>query len=125
MPQATQFILTLLSFLILAFLLQIAYLHYQNLPLFANKIILAYAINFAFAVIMYFTLFLLQKKYTAQLGFIFMGGSFLKFILFFVLFYPSYKRDGVLSSLEFIAFFIPYSISLFFETLGIIKFLKK
>lgn len=125
MPQATQFILTLLSFLVLAFLLQIGYLHYQNLPLFANKIIAAYVVNFVLAVSMYFTLFFLQYKYTSQLGFIFMAGSFVKFILFFVFFYPSYKQDGLLSSLEFGAFFIPYAISLVFETLGIIKFLKK
>lgn len=120
-----KFILSLLFSLLLIFALHITFLNYQDQLLFENKIIEAYIVNFLLAVTIYIGLFLLEKKYKEQLGFLYMGGSFLKFIVFFILFYPSYKSDGQLTSYEFMAFFLPYVISLIFETLGVIKFLKK
>ena len=125
MPRILKFTLSLSASLLLVFILHIFYLKTQNLPLFENKLVAAYTINFLAAIAIYISLFLLRNKYKEQLGFLYMGGSFLKFILFFIFFYPSYKLDGQMSSLEFGAFFIPYVISLIFETLGVIKFLKK
>ncbi len=125
MHQVLKFILLLFTSLFIVFILHISYLNYKNFALFENKIILAYLINFLAAILIYLSLFLLKSKMTEQLGFLYMGGSFIKFILFFIFFYPSYKLDGEMSSLEFGAFFIPYVISLLFETLGIIQFLKK
>ncbi|RLD82370.1 MAG: hypothetical protein DRJ07_08225 [Bacteroidetes bacterium] len=120
-----KFITTFLLSLLVVFAIHIFYLKTQNLPLFDNKIIAAYIINFLAAVVIYVSLFLLKNKFKEQLGFLYMGGSFIKFILFFIFFYPAYKLDGQMSSLEFGAFFIPYLISLIFETLGVIKILKK
>jgi len=125
MPRILKFTLSLSASLLLVFILHVFYLKTQNLPLFENKIVAAYTINFLAAIVIYISLFLLRYKFKEQLGFLYMGGSFLKFILFFIFFYPSYKLDGQMSSLEFGAFFIPYVISLIFETLGVIKFLKK
>jgi len=81
--------------------------------------------NGGLALAIYFFLYRLRNKMSEQLGFLFMGGSFLKFLCFFVFFYPAYKMDGKVDSLEFASFFIPYAISLIFETLGVMKFLKK
>ncbi len=125
MPRILKFTLSLSASLLLVFILHVFYLKTKNLPLFENKLVAAYTINFLAAIVIYISLFLLRNKFKEQLGFLYMGGSFLKFILFFVFFYPSYKLDGQMSSLEFGAFFIPYVISLIFETLGVIKFLKK
>jgi len=125
MPRILKFTLSLSASLLLVFILHVFYLKTKNLPLFENKLVAAYTINFLAAIVIYITLFLLRNKFKEQLGFLYMGGSFLKFILFFVFFYPSYRLDGQMSSLEFGAFFIPYVISLIFETLGVIKFLKK
>ena len=125
MPRILKFTLSLSASLLLVFILHVFYLKTKNLPLFENKLVAAYTINFLAAIVIYITLFLLRNKFKEQLGFLYMGGSFLKFILFFIFFYPSYKLDGQMSSLEFGAFFIPYVISLIFETLGVIKFLKK
>ncbi|MCK5638129.1 MAG: hypothetical protein KAH67_05415 [Flavobacteriaceae bacterium] len=123
--QIIKFIITFSLSLLVVFAIHIFYLNTQNLPLFDNKIIEAYVINFLVAIAIYASLYLLKNKYKEQLGFLYMGGSFIKFILFFIFFYPSYKLDGQMSSLEFGAFFIPYVISLIFETLGVIKILKK
>lgn len=125
MKQVLKFIISLSVSLLLVFILHITYLKFQNLPLFANKIILAYLVNFFLAIVIYLSLLFLKKKYSDQLGFLYMFGSFFKFIAFFILFYPSYKLDENIDALEFGAFFIPYVISLIFETFGVIKFLKK
>lgn len=45
-----------------------------------------------------------------------MAGSFLKFAVFFIWFYPVFKADGKIDSLEFATFFIPYVFCLLFET---------
>ena len=120
-----KFSLLLSVLLLLALALHLFILDKFELPLWDNKILLAYSVNYILAISIYGTLYLLQEKMTSQLGFLYMGGSLLKFLFFFVLFYPSYKLDGDMSNAEFAAFFIPYSISLILETSGIIKFLKK
>ncbi len=111
--------------LAVTFLLHLFILHLLKKPLFDNRIIAAYIVNLLLAVIIYFTLFKLKEKYLEQLGFIFMFGSMLKFLVFFLFFYPTYKSDGDIRPVEFSTFFIPYAISLIFETLGVIRFLKK
>lgn len=125
MNSFSKFSLTLLLVLTLVFSCHIFILHQFNFPLFENRIIAAYAVNYILAIGIYLTLFMLKTKMSEQLGFLYMGGSFVKFLFFFIFFYPYYKLDGGLDSLEFSAFFIPYLISLIFETLGVIQFLKK
>ena len=120
-----KFSLLLLVLLTAALAIHLFILHSLELPLWDNKILLAYIVNYILAVAIYGALYLLQHRMTSQLGFLYMGGSLLKFLFFFILFYPSYKLDGEMSNAEFAAFFIPYSISLILETSGIIKFLKK
>ena len=120
-----KFSLFLLAILLAALALHIYVLKGLGLPMWDNKILLAYSVNYILAIAIYGALYLLQEKMTSQLGFLYMGGSLLKFLFFFILFYPSYKLDGDMSNAEFAAFFIPYSISLILETSGIIKFLKK
>jgi hypothetical protein len=120
-----KFSLLLLALLLAALTMHLFILNELGLPMWGNKILLAYAVNYVLAVAIYGALYLLQEKMTSQLGFLYMGGSLLKFLFFFILFYPSYKLDGEMSNAEFAAFFIPYAISLILETSGIIKFLKK
>ena len=120
-----KFSLLLLALLGTALALHLFILKGLGLPLWDNKILLAYSVNYILAVAIYGSLYLLQEKMTSQLGFLYMGGSLLKFLFFFILFYPTDKLDGDMSNAEFAAFFIPYAISLILETSGIIKFLKK
>ena len=109
----------------LAFALHIGGLQMMGYPMYDNLIIAAYVSNYLLAFGIYLLLFALRNKMTAHLGFLYMGGSFLKFTVFFIFFYPTYKSDQNLSTLEFTSFFVPYAISLIYETIGIIKFLKK
>ena len=125
MNSFSKFSVTLFLVLALAFSIHLFILHHLNLPLLENRIVAAYFLNYILAIAIYLTLFLLKTKMFEQLGFLYMGGSLVKFLFFFIFFYPYYKLDGGLDSLEFSAFFVPYVISLIFETLGVIEFLKK
>ena len=115
----------LIIILSVVFGIHVVILKQFDLPLFENRIVEAYLINGSLAILIYFSLYSLRNKMAQQLGFLYMGGSFIKFLLFFIFFYPFYKQDGSLDSLEFAAFFVPYVISLIIETFGVIEFLKK
>ncbi len=125
MQSFSKFSLTLIIVLTIVFGIHIFVLHQLDLPLYDNRIIAAYLVNCSLALVIYLSLFLLKNKMSEQIGFLYMGGSFVKFLFFFIFFYPYYKLDGGLDSLEFAAFFVPYVISLILETLGVIEFLKK
>ncbi len=120
----TQFYLLLALLLLLSFGLHIWILSYRGLPIFDHLIIRSYVVNALLAAAIFFLLYRYRKKLKSQMGFLFMGGSFLKFIFFFILFYPTYKSDGEMSGLEFASFFVPYLVCLFLETFFTSKMLK-
>jgi len=112
-------------FLFVVFAVHVLVLFFIDLPLFDNRIILAYIVNFVLAIIIYQAMLLLKHKFQSQLGFIFMFGSFLKFIVFFIVFYPFYKADDTITKMEFAAFFVPYVVCLIIETTSLSKWLNK
>jgi hypothetical protein len=118
------FFSTLILATIIVFFVHQFFLEKQQLPIYANKIVLAYVINSLLASTIFLTHFFLRNKYRNQLGFLFMYGSLLKFIVFFIFFNPSYKADGTTSRLEFLAFFVPYLLCLIIEIRFLIKLLN-
>ncbi|WP_374960090.1 DUF6168 family protein [Gilvibacter sp.] len=120
-----QFATVLLGTLGLSFGLHLLALDAQELPLFANKIVLTYLVNAVLALIIYGLILRSLEKQAAQAGFIFLIGSALKFLVFFLVFYPAYKADGEMQTLEFVAFFVPYGISLLVEVLFLSRKLNK
>lgn len=121
----TFFSIKLSLVLLVAFAIHLFALSLKSLPLYDNKIVLAYVVNAVLAILIFGFLFKMKDKYKDQLGFLFLGGSILKFIVFFIVFYPFYKADGVISKLEFAAFFVPYILSLVIETFSLAKWLNK
>lgn len=119
------FIARLLVIISLAMAIHLGFLKILNYALFDNLIVNAYLVNTILAVVFYALLLNLPEKQQGNTGFIFMGGSLLKFLLFFLLFYPDYKADGKMDKLEFFAFFTPYAINLFFETYSLIRRFNK
>ncbi|NER13223.1 hypothetical protein GWK08_07215 [Leptobacterium flavescens] len=120
-----RFLIALTLVLLLVFGIHVLILYLAGSPLFDNSIVLSYIVNFAMAVAIYAVLFLLREKQKEQLGFIFIGGSMFKFLIFFLVFNPIFKADGETSNLEFASFFVPYLTCLIIETLSVIKLLKK
>lgn len=94
-------------------------------PLFDNKIVLSYIVNALMAIFIFMALYKLKDQFKEQLGFLFLAGSILKFVVFFLLFYGAYKADGTISKLEFAAFFVPYILCLVIETYSLSKWLNK
>ena len=118
------FCLKLFLLLSVVFGIHLAILHFLNFPLFDNQIILAYLINLVLAFLIFGSLVKLKTKYEHLLGFIFMVGSFLKFGVFFLLFYPAFKADGQVNSLEATSFLAPYFTCLIVETYYLIKLMN-
>ncbi|MBT8298756.1 MAG: hypothetical protein KJO52_10510, partial [Maribacter sp.] len=89
-----QFLVLLVLTLGIVFALHITVLNYKELPQFDDLIVLSYLVNGILAAIIFGALYIFRATLKNQIGFLFMGGSFLKFIFFFILFYPAYKADG-------------------------------
>ncbi len=83
---------------------------------FGDLLIWCYVTNLVLAFGIVVLIHSLRHKMKTQLGFLFMGGSFLKFLLFFIFFYPSFRQDEVISQGEFSSFFVPYFLALIIET---------
>lgn len=111
--------------LFVVFLIHIGILNFLGLSLFDNKIVLSYVINFLLAAIIFTAIYRLKEKQKDNLGFLFIAGSFVKFLVFFLLFYPFFKADGNIDKLEFSSFFVPYIVCLVIETTSLSKFLNK
>lgn len=120
-----RFLIILSVVLVVTFGLHILVLNLKDRPLFEHQIIKAYVINYILAVIIFFVLFFLKKKFNDQLGFVFMAGSLLKFLFFFIFFYPGYHADQKIQTIEFTSFFIPYGVSLIIETKAVISILNR
>ena len=111
-----RFLIALGGSLTLSFCIHILFRQYKGLEVFGDLILPAYLFNFILACTILFVLFTFRQRLKLQVGFLFMGGSLLKFALFFVFFYPKFVADGVIASSEFAAFFVPYTIALFTDT---------
>ena len=119
------FTIKIIVTIIATFAIHLLVLKFLELPLLENKIVLSYILNATLAIAIFGLLFKYREKVKDNIGFLFLAGSFLKFIAFFILIYPSYKADGNTSKLEFAAFFVPYLICLFIETSSLVKWLNE
>jgi hypothetical protein len=63
----------------------------------------------------------LLARQSSYVGWVFIGLSGVKFVLFFVFIWPQIRQDGITSQGEFASFFIPYLSCLFME----LRFLSK
>lgn len=106
----------LLGVLSTSFLLHIWFRAEQDQPAWGDMLPYSYLINLVLAYGIVVGLHLLRKRMKHQIGFLFIAGSLLKFLLFFIFFYPSFTSDNQISRSEFASFFIPYFLSLIIET---------
>ena len=120
-----RFVLILFSILAVAFIIHISIFSFLNYDLFATRIITSYVGNFVLTVVIFAYIYKNRIKKTERLGFFFLGGSMIKFMLFFIFLNPFFMEDGLVSRLEFLSFFIPYSLALTVETQQLIKELNK
>ena len=83
-----------------------------------------YCLNAFVAVLVFNIAFFFIRSYTEHVLNYFLAGTAIKFILFFVVVYPSIKLAGDQSKTIFFSFFVPYLISLIVETCSLILLVK-
>ena len=120
-----RFSLILLITLGATFVLHTLLNYFIDQPLFQNMIVESYCCNAIIAILIFWIQVSLKEKYKNHIGFIFLFGSGMKFLMFFVIFYAPFKLDGEIIIYEFISFFIPYTICLILETYQLSKQLNK
>lgn len=85
----------------------------------------AYIINFLIAYALIFMILFYLQKLKNYIGFIFLGGSMIKFAVFFLFFYPYITTNGEIKTTSYALFFVPYLICLAFETFKLGKVLNR
>ena len=86
---------------------------------------LCYGFNYGLAILVFWAVLATFKKNTMLVGVVFMGGSMLKFGLFFLLIYPDFKSDEIVGRDELSLFYVPYLISLFLMTYAASRILQR
>lgn len=122
---ATTFGVKLSLLLTVFFGLHLIVLYRLGKPLLADRVVLAYVMNFLLALTVFWIINQYKTRFKQALGFLFMAGSLLKFAVFFLFFYPFYKADAIIHTTEFAAFFVPYAVSLIVETRASVKLLNR
>jgi len=107
--------------ILVAFGIHLFALSFTDHSLFGNQIVLSYVVNYLLAAVVLIVVEKTLNKNSAQAGFVFMAGSALKFLVFFLVFYPIYKADDEMQTVEFATFFIPYAICLITEVIYLSK----
>jgi len=119
-----RFVSFLFLFLLLVFSLHLGILYVFDKPLWEQGIVLSYGVNFIMAVLVLLLVERSLKRESSHTGFLLMGGSALKFLIFFLVFYPLYNEDGQMTTTEFVAFFVPYGLCLALEVYHLSKALN-
>jgi FtsH-binding integral membrane protein len=107
--------------MLVAFGIHLFALSFTDHSLLGYQIILSYVVNYLLAAVVLIVVEKTLNKNSAQAGFVFMAGSALKFLVFFLVFYPIYKADDEMQAVEFATFFIPYAICLITEVIYLSK----
>lgn len=121
------FLFSLKLFLVLSltFIVHAGLLNYLKLSFFDFYVLRSYWVNYLMAVLIFILLLVLKKKFFHLLGFVFMAGSFLKFGVFFVFFYPIFKQDLIITPFETTSFLVPYFTCLIVEVYYLSKLLNQ
>ncbi|MDC1028399.1 DUF6168 family protein [Schleiferiaceae bacterium] len=120
-PRALRFYATLLVVALLGAFVQSTVTGRQ----IAGPLVNSYIVNHTLAAVIFTFLFRWRQRHIEKLGFLFMAGTGLKFLTFFIVFYPSFRADGELAQAEFLLFFIPYALSTLVETVFLARILNR
>lgn len=116
--------------LLLAFLLLIAFLihgfvyHFLKIGFWEHGLLLNYLFNYFITILLYGVLVWKMNDRPEYSGYIFLYGSFFKFLCFFLIIFPTLGVERSVRSPEFFSFFVPYFICAYLEIASIIRGLK-
>lgn len=124
-PILLNFLIRLFVITTIVFIAHLFVLNFFELSVLIDNIVLSYCINTLSAILIFLLLFVLRHRFKNQLGFIFLFGSVLKFVLFILILYKPFYADGMISRSEFFIFFIPYFFTHTIEIFSLSKWLNK
>ncbi len=124
LPFLSQYALWLTVVLGIAFSIHSWLRGQRELAPFGDLLVASYLLNMVLALGIVWGLFAFRRKLRNLIGFLFIGGSLLKFLVFFLFFYPEFRTDGTIVRAEFLSFFIPYLLSLVLETVFASRMLR-
>jgi hypothetical protein len=105
-----------LAMLLLVILLMVWFVHKSlfltNLVEPISLMTPAYLVNYFLATAIFAAVIMVHRSHSMMAGYVFLGGSMLKFLVFFLFFYPTFTVDDELSRVEFSVFFGPYIVTL-------------
>ena len=84
-----------------------------------------YVGNYTLTLLLLYGLLIAFKRFSHYVAWLYMLGSAIKFLLFFLLLWPLFQIDGEVSILEKSTFLIPYLTALVLETQILISKLNK
>ena len=117
--------LKLLILLLIVFGIHVL-INYNTLALWSDHLIIeSYLTNYLLVLISYLIILFFKERKSDNLGFIFIGGSILKFAIYMLFFNPSYKADGIVIPAEYSSFLVPYIIALVYETSLLVRILNR
>lgn len=119
------FFIGLISALVIAFSIHL-YLHsVYHFTILGSFIIPSYLFNLGFVLFEIWFLNRRRIKEGANLGNAYLGLSMFKFLIFFAVFIPLFKMDGIQNRFEYFGFFVPYLICLVTGTAYLTSILKR
>tara|TARA_B100001057_G_C22820762_1_gene939284 strand:- start:1459 stop:1800 length:342 start_codon:yes stop_codon:yes gene_type:complete len=110
--------------MVILFVLHTFVLGYFDAVIFQELLITCYVINALTAILFIGFLLWVSRINSALTGWVFLLTTALKFMLFFIIVYPLFQFDKETKTIEFFAFFTPYSLALFLEILQLSKILN-
>jgi fumarate reductase subunit D len=114
------FVATSIILLSVSFYFHLGYISVED----KSIMIQSYSVNFILGVIVFIAIELFKKKHTNILGFIFLGGSLFKFLVYFIYLLPLLTSTGELTKFKFLVFYIPYFICLMIELLFLVRLMN-
>lgn len=116
-----RFLLTLTIFLSSSFVLHGAVYHFLRIGFWERGLLLNYIFNYSITLVLFGVMTWKMKQRPEYSGYLFLYGSFFKFLCFFLIIFPTLGAERSVRSPEFFSFFIPYAVCAFLEISSIIR----
>lgn len=115
------FVVTSIILLSISFYIHSGYVAFED----HSIMIQSYIANFILGIIVFVVIELFKKTHTNIIGFIFLGGSLFKFLVYFLYILPILTSTGELTKFKFLVFYVPYFICLMLELLFLVRLMNR
>ena len=123
--ESVKFAAVLTAMMLVAFLLHSLIVGRLMAGVAMNELLLYYGLNLIPGLLIGIVIIRLSVNRGELLGFAFMGGSLVKFAVFFIFVFPYLSEMEGLRKSQFASFFVAYSVSMITEVFYLIRYLNR